>query len=106
MDYNGLWEIAKSVLMKKKKKMGTQGIKKNICTIVIIIVQYLDNIIKIIFPKFKTLVTSITGKVIHDSGKKPCFEIINGTNNRWTRDTNVTVVVCMMKVVLHSKKET
>ena len=39
-------------------------------------VQYLDNIIKIIFTKFQTLVTSITGKGIDVSGKKPCFEIV------------------------------
>ena len=68
----------------QERRPGGQKINKtkNICSIVIIIVQYLDSIITIIFSKFQTLVTSITGKVIDVSGKKPCFKIINGIN-KW-----------------------
>ena len=62
----------------KKRRPGGQKINKtkNICSTVTIVVQYLDNIIRIMFPKFQTLVTSITGKVIDVSGKKLCFGII------------------------------
>ena len=61
MDYNWPWEIAKSVLMtdnmeKNAQKTGAWGLKihktSNICSSVTIVVQYLDNIIRIIFPKF------------------------------------------------------
>ena len=41
---------------------------------------------------FKALVTSITGKVIDVSGKKPCFEIIKSGE---IKDTSVTIVVDM-----------
>ena len=41
-----------------------------------ILVNYLDNIITVIIPKFQTFVTNITGKLLYVSGKKPCFETI------------------------------
>ena len=50
---------------------------KNICSIVMILINYLDNIITIIISKYQTLVTSITGKLLYVSGKKTCFETIN-----------------------------
>ena len=57
------------VLRKKypqKRRPGGQKINKtkNICSIVMILVNYLDNIITITIPKFKTLVTSITVKLL------------------------------------------
>ena len=39
-----------------------------------ILVNYLDNIITIINPKFQNLVTSITGKLLYVSGKKPLLD--------------------------------
>ena len=38
-----------------------------------ILVNYLDNILTIIIPKFQTLVTSITGKLLYVIGKKKLF---------------------------------
>ena len=51
----------------KKRWPGGQKVNKtkNICSIVIVVVQHLDNIVTMIFPKFQTLVTSFTGKVIN-----------------------------------------
>ena len=51
-----------------------------------ILVNYLDNIITIIIPKFQTLVTSITAKLYYVSGKKHCFEIINEIDKWRIRD--------------------
>ena len=42
-----------------------------------ILVNYLDNIITSIIPKFQTLVTSNTGRLLYVSGKNTSFEIIN-----------------------------
>ena len=71
-----------------------------------ILVNYLDKIITNIIPKFQTLVTSITGKLLYVSGKKPSFEIINEINKWRNSETNVTIVVYMVIVVFHSNKET
>ena len=65
-----LWDFEEITL-----KNGGPGVKKinkreTICSIVIIVVQFLDNVITIIFPKFQNLVTSTTGKVINVTGKK------------------------------------
>ena len=61
-------------LNKMSKKWRQDGQKvyktKNICSIFMILVNYLDNIITIIIPKFQTLVTSITGKLLYVIGKK------------------------------------
>ena len=66
---------------KKRRPRGQKIYKRNnICSIVLIVVNYLDNNITIIFLKFQALVTSITGKVIDVSGKKPNFEIIKVEN--------------------------
>ena len=55
-----------------------------------------DNIITIVTLEFQTLVTSITVKRIHVSGKNSCFEIINEINEWRIRDTNVIIVVYMV----------
>ena len=68
--------------------------------------NYLDIIINEIIPKFQTLVTSITGKLLYFSGKKTCLEIINEIDKWRIRDNNVTIVVYMAIVVFHSNKET
>ena len=75
----------------KKRRSGGQNVHKtkNICSIVLILVNYLDNSVTIILQKFLALVTSITRKVIDVSDKKTCFEIINEINKWQTRDTNI-----------------
>ena len=57
-----------------------------------ILLNYLDNIMTIIFHKFQALVTSMTGKVILASSKRTCFKIINEIDKWRTIDTNVTIV--------------
>ena len=86
-----LWDFGK--ITRKGGPEVKKLIREKFCPIVIIVVQYLDKVITIIFPKFQTLVTSITGKVIDVSSKKTCFEIIDVINKWWTRDTNVTIGV-------------
>ena len=99
------WDFGKITLKNGGPKVKNYQ-KKNICSIVIIVDQYLDNIKTIIFPKFQNLVTSITDKVIDVSCKKIGREIIYRINKWWRRDNNVTILVCMTKVVFHSKRET
>ena len=70
-----------------------------------ILVNYLDNIIPIIIPKFQTLVTSITGKLLYVSCKKHSYEIINEID-KWRMRDNVTIVVYMVTLVFHSNEET
>ena len=67
----------------QKRRPGVKKVNKTnkICSIVTVLVNYLDNIITIIFQKFQTLVTSINGKLILVSGKT-CFEIIKQIDKR------------------------
>ena len=46
---------------------------KNICSINMILVNYLDNTITIIIPELETLITSITVKLLYVSRKYPYF---------------------------------
>ena len=79
----------------QKRLPGSQKIDKtkNICSIVMILVNCLDSIITIILQKFQTLETSITRKVILFSSKKLWLEIINGIDKWRTGKSNVTIVV-------------
>ena len=65
-DFMGLWKE-----YSQKQRPGGQKINKtkSICSVVMILFNYLD-IITIILQKFQTLVTSIAGKLIDVSGKK------------------------------------
>ena len=78
---------------KNRRPGGQKNYKtKNICSIVMILVNYLDNIRAIIFHEFQALVTSMTGKVILASSKKTWFKIINEIDKWRIRDTNVTIM--------------
>ena len=64
MAKNG-WFYVTSEKNPKKRKLGGQNMNKtmNICSIVIILLHYLDNIIRFIFQKFQIILTSITVKL-------------------------------------------